>query len=139
MCVCLSLSFSLSRSLFLFPSLLLSLSESFYRTYTLSVPPTLKFSFSTIDIFPAQVDLFSDLNRYRHSSCGVHFFSTPAIPRGYVAESVFGFVEELVVNDDPEYKWIDKIRTPRASNEARQRLFSTMSGAVQVIYGAQDK
>ena len=81
---------------------------------------------------PPQVDLFSDLNRYRHSSCGVHFFSTPAIPRGYVAESVFGFVEELVVNDDPEYKWIDKIRTPRASNEARQRLFSTMSGAVQV-------
>jgi len=78
-----------------------------------------------------KVDLFSDLNRYRHSSCGVHFFSTPAIPRGYVAESVFGFVEELVVNDDPEYKWIDKIRTPRASNEARQRLFSTMSGAVQ--------
>jgi len=78
-----------------------------------------------------KVDLFSDLNRYRHSSCGVHFFSTPAVPRGYAAESVFGFVEELVVNDDPEYKWIDKIRTPRASNEARQRLFSTMSGAVQ--------
>ena len=44
--------------------------------------------------------MFSDLNRYRHSSCGVHFFSTPAIPRGYVAESVFGFVEELVVNDE---------------------------------------
>lgn len=42
-----------------------------------------------------------------------------------------GFVEELVVNDDPEYQWIDKIRTPRASNEARQTLFSKLSGEVQ--------
>lgn len=42
-----------------------------------------------------------------------------------------GFVEELVVNDDPEYQWIDKIRTPRASNEARQFLFSKLSGEVQ--------
>ena len=35
------------------------------------------------------------------------------------------------VNDDPEYQWIDKIRTPRASNEARQRLFSKLSGEVK--------
>lgn len=41
---------------------------------------------------------------------------------------VHGFVEELVVNEDPEYQWIDRIRTPRASNEARQRLISLMSG-----------
>ena len=41
-------------------------------------------------------------------------------------------VEELVVNDDPEYKWIDKIRTPRASNEARQLLFSKASGLVSL-------
>ena len=40
-------------------------------------------------------------------------------------------MEELVVNDDPEYQWIDKIRTPRASNEARQTLFSKLSGEVQ--------
>ena len=36
-----------------------------------------------------------------------------------------------MVNDDPEYQWIDKIRTPRASNEARQTLFMKLSGAVQ--------
>ena len=35
------------------------------------------------------------------------------------------------MNDDPEYQWIDKIRTPRASNEARQRLFSKLSGEVK--------
>lgn len=40
-------------------------------------------------------------------------------------------MEELVVNDDPEYQWIDKIRTPRASNEARQVAFLKLSGQVQ--------
>lgn len=32
------------------------------------------------------------------------------------------------MNDDPEHQWIEKIRTSRASNEARQRLFSRLSG-----------
>lgn len=35
------------------------------------------------------------------------------------------------MNDDPEYQWIDKIRTPRASNEARQTLFCKLSGELQ--------
>ena len=38
---------------------------------------------------------------------------------------------ELLINDDPEYQWIDKIRTPRTSNETRQKLFSKLSGEVQ--------
>lgn len=37
----------------------------------------------------------------------------------------------MVLNDDPEYQWIDKIRAPRASNEARQKLFTKLSGEVQ--------
>lgn len=45
--------------------------------------------------------------------------------------AIYGFVEELVVDDDPEYQWIDKIRTPRASNEARQTLFFKLSGELQ--------
>ncbi|KAF3425191.1 hypothetical protein E2986_07286 [Frieseomelitta varia] len=57
--------------------------------------------------------------------------SAPNIPHGYHTQSIHGFVEELVVSDDPEYKWIDKIRTPRASNEARQTLFFKLSGEVQ--------
>ncbi|XP_034253610.1 C2 domain-containing protein 5 isoform X1 [Thrips palmi] len=78
-----------------------------------------------------KVELFSDFNRFRQSSCGVLFFCSPAIPQGYYAQVIHGFVEELVVNDDPEYQWIDKIRTPRASNEARQTLFFKLSGEVQ--------
>ncbi|XP_014900249.1 C2 domain-containing protein 5 isoform X17 [Poecilia latipinna] len=78
-----------------------------------------------------KVELFNDLNRFRQSSCGVKFLCTTSIPRGYRAAMVHGFVEELVVNEDPEYQWIDRIRTPRASNEARQRLISLMSGELQ--------
>ena len=78
-----------------------------------------------------KVALISDANRYRQSSCGFKFFYCPKIPEGYICEAILGFVEELVVNHDPEYQWIDKIRTPRASNEARQTLFSKISGEVQ--------
>ncbi|XP_078671240.1 C2 domain-containing protein 5-like isoform X8 [Branchiostoma floridae x Branchiostoma belcheri] len=78
-----------------------------------------------------KVDLFIDTNRFRQSSCGVQFFCSPSIPYGMYPVAILGFVEELVVNDDPEYQWIDKIRTPRASNEARQSLFSKLSGELQ--------
>ena len=50
------------------------------------------------------------------------------MPYTYRVHAIRGFVEELVVNDDPEYQWIDKIRSQRASNEARQIQFSKLSG-----------
>jgi len=78
-----------------------------------------------------KVELFSDVNKFRQSSCGVQFFSTSSTPCGFKIQTIQGFVKELVVNDDPEYQWIDKIRTPRASNEARQTLFSQLSGEVR--------
>ncbi|VDP33857.1 unnamed protein product [Schistosoma mattheei] len=53
------------------------------------------------------------------------------IPQGFVIDSLIGFIQELVMNDDPEHQWIEKIRTSRASNEARQRLFSRLSGELQ--------
>jgi hypothetical protein len=64
-------------------------------------------------------------------------FTASSVPEGYMAHTIHGFVEELVVNDDPEYQWIDKIRTPRASNEARQTLFSKLSGEVQRKVGVK--
>lgn len=60
------------------------------------------------------------------------FLTATSIPKCYRAVIIHGFVEELVVNEDPEYQWIDRIRTPRASNEARQRLISLMSGIKHV-------
>ncbi|XP_077286731.1 C2 domain-containing protein 5 [Arctopsyche grandis] len=78
-----------------------------------------------------KVELFNDFNKFRQSSCGVQFFHSPIIPHGYQVQAIHGFVEELVINDDPEYQWIDKIRTPRASNEARQVAFLKLNGQVQ--------
>jgi len=77
-----------------------------------------------------RIDFFVDTNKYRHTSCGVRFFSTSAVPSGYTVIGFQGFVDVMLVNDDPEYQWIDKIRTPRASNDARIRLFSKLSGEV---------
>ncbi|CAB0035264.1 unnamed protein product [Trichogramma brassicae] len=84
-----------------------------------------------------KVELFIDFNKFRQSSCGVTFFYSPIVPYGYHAQVIHGFVEELVVTDDPEYKWIDKIRTPRASNEARQTLFMKLSNEVQRRMGVK--
>ncbi|XP_061379763.1 C2 domain-containing protein 5 isoform X4 [Danaus plexippus] len=84
-----------------------------------------------------KVELFSDFNKYKTSSCGVQFFHCPMIPPGYRATAIHGFVEELIVNDDPEYQWIDKIRTPRASNEARQVAFIKLSNQVQRLVGVK--
>ncbi|XKL61989.1 hypothetical protein PGB90_001822 [Kerria lacca] len=78
-----------------------------------------------------KLELFSDFNKFRQSSCGVHIFCCSMIPHGYYTENIFGLVEELVVEDDPEYQWIEKIRSPRASNEARQAIFYKMSGVLQ--------
>lgn len=78
-----------------------------------------------------KLDLFEDFNRFRQSSCGIQFFSSSMIPEGYQLKAVHGFVEELVFADDPEYQWIDKIRTPRSTNEARQTLFFKLNGQVK--------
>ncbi|KAH9490613.1 C2 domain-containing protein 5, partial [Bulinus truncatus] len=84
-----------------------------------------------------RVELFSDFNKFRQSSCGIQFFCSCEVPTGWRIQGILGFVEELVVNDDPEYQWIEKIRTPRASNEARQRLFSKLSGTLQRKLGVK--
>ncbi|KAL5264704.1 hypothetical protein ACHWQZ_G005697 [Mnemiopsis leidyi] len=67
----------------------------------------------------------------KQSSCGVKFFYSKTVPSIYQLVEVKSFVEELVIKDDPEYKWIDKIRTTRASNEARQLLFLRLAASLQ--------
>ncbi|VDD82921.1 unnamed protein product [Mesocestoides corti] len=75
-----------------------------------------------------RVDVLSDTYRQNFSSLGVKFFFSSVIPSGYRVIRLIGFVHELIVNDDPEHQWIEKIRTSRASNEARQCLFSQLTG-----------
>ena len=59
--------------------------------------------------------------------------SASGVPAGFNIQAIQGFVEELVVNEDPDYQWIDKIRSMRASNEARQVAFSKLSGEAMKI------
>lgn len=44
--------------------------------------------------FIVKVELFSDSNKFRESSCGVQFFNSNCIPFGYHA-IIRGFVEEV--------------------------------------------
>lgn len=77
--------------------------------------------------FIVKVELFTDSNKFRQSSCGVQFFHSNSIPYGYHA-IIRGFVEELTIEDDPEHDWLDKIRRASASNEARQIAFMKLAG-----------
>ena len=92
------------------------------------------------------------MNVYIHSllfelSCDAQHFSFIAsyVPSGFVLDSMpptrsspicgglLGFVEELLVVDDPENEWVDRLglRRARASNEARQRTFLRLAARVQ--------
>ncbi|CAN0583470.1 unnamed protein product, partial [Ectocarpus sp. 12 AP-2014] len=44
---------------------------------------------------------------------------------------VVGLVDELVVDNDPEYQWMDNFRQARTSNESRQSLLYKLDATVR--------
>ena len=82
-----------------------------------------------------KLDVFEDANRFKESSTGVLFLNSTALPNYYTVKDCDGFVEELVLESDPEYHWSDSFRTNRSSNEARQRLFCRLSGQLRRLLG----
>lgn len=42
-----------------------------------------------------------------------------------------GLVDELVVDNDPEYQWMDNFRQARTSNESRQSLLFKLDATVR--------
>eukprot|EP01134_Creolimax_fragrantissima_P003295 CFRG3295T1 len=78
-----------------------------------------------------KLDLFNNTNQFRDTSVGVQIFSLTVLPEVYKTLAIYGFVEELVVDNDPEYHWADSFRTSRSSNEARQRQFIKLSNELQ--------
>ena len=50
-----------------------------------------------------KLEAFRDENRFRDTSIGVQFFSMLSLPECYSTHRILGFVEELIVNSDPEY------------------------------------
>lgn len=63
----------------------------------------------------------------------------------FFGAAVVGLVDELVVDNDPEYQWMDNFRQARTSNESRQSLLFKLDATVRRQLGkkvgrsAQDK
>lgn len=76
-------------------------------------------------------------------------FSATSIPTGLRISDIFGLVDHIRCEKDPDYEWLDKwelykyfqiqlfcfrIRTPRATNEARQNAIRvTMRDSIMGI------
>ncbi|XP_063712159.1 C2 domain-containing protein 5-like [Symsagittifera roscoffensis] len=66
-----------------------------------------------------------------NSTTDVVFYASASVPPNCKLVTVFGLVDELVVNEDPEFQLIDKLRTSRTSNEVRVKVFSQLSAQVR--------
>ncbi|CAN0426173.1 unnamed protein product, partial [Ectocarpus fasciculatus] len=80
-----------------------------------------------------KVRFIGDQNPFRESSAGVQFFGVSTLnPELYtVQKEVVGLVDELVVDNDPEYQWMDNFRQARTSNESRQSLLYKLDATVR--------
>jgi hypothetical protein len=82
-----------------------------------------------------KLNFIGDVNPFRDSSAGVQLFpfSTLDPASGYTVSHIFGFVEELVVADDPEFEWNDSsnFRRARVSHETRQTLLYLLDASVR--------
>lgn len=78
-----------------------------------------------------KLTFIGDVNPYKDSSAGVQLFpfSTIDPASGYTVSHIIGFVEELVVADDPEFEWND--RKSRTSHETRQTLLYMLDASVR--------
>jgi hypothetical protein len=80
-----------------------------------------------------KLNFIGDVNPFRDSSAGVQLFpfSTLDPESGYTISHVFGFVEELVVAEDPEFEWNANFREARTSHESRQTLMYLLDASVR--------
>ncbi|KAL7751428.1 hypothetical protein RI367_003288 [Sorochytrium milnesiophthora] len=82
-----------------------------------------------------KLQYFGDVNPFKESSAGVQFFAATAVPPCFAVLAMSGLVEGIVSEDDPEFHWSDSFRTPRSSNDARQRLLFRLNGQLRRILG----
>lgn len=69
-------------------------------------------------------------SRFREISGAVKFFSISTVLPKYKVSAVIGFVEELIVEDDPEYQTFSFSKA-RTTNDHRQNTFYHMSGKLR--------
>jgi C2 domain len=84
-------------------------------------------------LLSVKLNFIGDVNPFRDSSAGVRLlpFSTIDPESGFILTHIHGFVEELVVADDPEFEWNETIRRSRVSHEARQTLLYLLDSCVR--------
>ncbi len=86
----------------------------------------------------AKIRCIGDVNPFRESSAGIQFFAASELDEHhYCVTSVLGFVEELVVEFDPEFGWRDNLRTARFSNDSRQVLLFKLGATVRRRIGVK--
>jgi C2 domain len=80
-----------------------------------------------------KVNFIGDVNPFRDSSAGVRLlpFSTIDPHSGYRLAHVFGFVEELVVADDPDWSQQTGNKTTVASHDHRQTALYLLDASVR--------
>ena len=79
-----------------------------------------------------KLQYIGDDNPFRDSSAGVLFFSASTLATSaYMITDVYGFVDELVVENDPEFEWKDNFRMARSSNEFRLSLLYKLTANVR--------
>ncbi|EGC37159.1 hypothetical protein DICPUDRAFT_30730 [Dictyostelium purpureum] len=78
-----------------------------------------------------KLEKFKNDNPFKESSDGIQFFSSSTPFSNYRINTIHSFVEELIVENDPEYHWTDTFRASRLSNFERQFLLYTLSGKLR--------
>eukprot|EP00960_Hanusia_phi_P022143 655936-Hanusia_phi.AAC.1 len=69
-----------------------------------------------------------DFNPVEDSSVGISVLSASVPPESFYVAGIHGLVDELLVEDDPEYNWQDNFRSSRSSNDARQSWTAVFAG-----------
>eukprot|EP01094_Clydonella_sp_ATCC50884_P010663 TRINITY_DN2046_c0_g1_i2.p1 TRINITY_DN2046_c0_g1~~TRINITY_DN2046_c0_g1_i2.p1 ORF type:complete len:964 (+),score=215.00 TRINITY_DN2046_c0_g1_i2:36-2927(+) len=76
-----------------------------------------------------RVDLIDNVSQFANTDFSVRIFSGD-VPTRYQITRIFGFVEELVVEDDPEFHW-NKFRASRTTNDQRVLLMYHITGKLR--------
>ncbi|KAF2071191.1 hypothetical protein CYY_007493 [Polysphondylium violaceum] len=82
-------------------------------------------------LLTVKLEKFQNANPFKESSDGVQFFSVSTPFSNYRINNIHSFVEELIVENDPEYHWTDTFRASRLSNFERQMLLYTLTGKLR--------
>lgn len=84
--------------------------------------------FDTLEGVRGELHVRVQVIKYVESSPVVRFFSSSRLPQSlYSRQAICGFVQELIVEEDPEYAFADNFRAARQSNQKRMQLLHWLS------------